>query len=118
MVVGDDHVRWTGSSRGSGESETLDCMAAGLESLIYFADQRGCAGSIPSVCYPGMIEFLTDSGVDTTKEFTLNETRCHIEDGRIREVGNVDGMPLSMYRLTRQQNHIRLEKPLRRAGKE
>lgn len=118
MVVGDDHVRWTGSSRGSGESETLDCMAAGLESLIYFADQRGCAGSIPSVCYPGMIEFLTDSGVDTTKEFTLNETRCHIEDGRIREVGNVDGMPLSMYRLTRQQNHIRLEKPISRTGKE
>ena len=109
--MGVDSVRWTGSCQKQAETESLDCMADGLKSLIYFADQRGCAGSIPSACYPGMLRFLTGSGVDTSREFVLNETRCHIVDGRIREVGNVDGMPLTMYRRTRRENHIRLEEP-------
>ncbi len=116
LIVGVDSVRWTGSCQKQAETESLDCMADGLKSLIYFADQRGCAGSIPSACYPGMLRFLTGSGVDTSREFVLNETRCHIVDGRIREVGNVDGMPLTMYRRTRRENHIRLEEPLRSAS--
>lgn len=111
MVVREDDVEWVGDCAG-GESEMPGLMAEGLKSLIYFADQRGCAGSIPSACYPRMIELLTRCGVDTSKEFGLNETRCHIVGGKIREVGNVDGMPLSIYHKTRQQNHIRLEEPL------
>lgn len=36
-------------------------------------------------------------GVDTGREFTINETKCEVVNGRIREVGNTHVVPSSIY---------------------
>lgn len=40
---------------------------------------------------------VTHRKKDTDREFTINKTKCHVVDGRIQEVGNISGVPDSIY---------------------
>lgn len=64
---------------------------------MHFADQQWPSSWMDKESTPMMIEFLNQLGVDTTKEFTINETRCEIRNGRIMEVGNNNVVPSSIH---------------------
>ena len=72
-------------------------LADGLASFIHFADQQSMYGVIKEESVPMLLELLRELGVDTSKEFTINETKCHIVNGRIMEVGNKSGVPSTIY---------------------
>lgn len=76
-------------------------MRAGMETFMKFTNQTGLAGLVWNKVEGYEQEFLDlikTTGVDATKEFTINQTKCVADDeGRIRESENVFVMPNSMY---------------------
>lgn len=100
FTVEQDSVRV--DSYGSGKEEdykNADYFAFGLSALIHFADQQAFADLYGStVSTPMMLEFLRELGVDTDRQFILNETACEVRDGKIREAGNKVGVPSSIHR--------------------
>ncbi len=89
------------------EEDELQFQLTALTHLIDFADQQVGSGWIDEDKTPFLLAFLRRLEVDVTREFTVNKTRCHVVDGRIREVGNVTGTPLSIYKeaFERHVNH-------------
>lgn len=113
FTVEDDHVSWKFYGK---ESEEMDVKANqfnwGLSALIHFADQQWMSDMIIDECTPMILEFIKELGVDTSKEFTINETKCHLVKGKIKEVGNVCGVPSSIYNKAVKRYEEELCKPL------
>lgn len=92
-----DRIGGRGATTKEEEEELLNQTIA-LTALIDFADQQVSSEYIREEDTPFLLAFLKRLGVDISKDFTINKTKCHIVDGRIREVGNVNGTPLSVYK--------------------
>ena len=98
FIVKEDHILGEGYDNKSEESnKKANQFVWGLNALIHFADQQWFSSWIDQESTPMMLEFLRQLGVDTSKEFVINGTRCEVRNGRIREVGNNGVVPGSIH---------------------
>ena len=115
LKVDSDNVQVAGYGSGSGQDdERADILAWGMNALIHFADQQWFADKIDAKSTPMVLELLRNMGVDTSKEFEINGTKCEVRDGRIREVGNTHVVPGSIYNEAVKRYEEALYMPLRR----
>lgn len=99
LVVREDWIEAVGYSKGeTAYNPELERLILGLHDLIRFADQQWTSGSIMEECTPALLDFLKQLGVDVSKEFIINGTKCEVKNGRITEVGNTYGAPSSIYK--------------------
>lgn len=92
ITMADDDYRNLGLTEE--ELDEMDRYALGINRLIHFADQQTPAALIHTDVMPFLIDLLERYGVDTSREFYINDTRCEVnENGRIAEVGNKIGLP-------------------------
>lgn len=96
LVVKDNRVAVEGLGKGQQEDDKARLLASDLASFIHFADQQGY-GLLRDESISVILALLEELGVDTSKEFIVNKTKCEIFNGRIKEVGNVHVMPSSIY---------------------
>lgn len=98
FTVENDMVRVDSYGRGTEEDiRNADAFACGLSALIHFGDQQTFSALYREwVSTPMMLEFLKELGVDTDREFIINDTLCEVRDGRIKEAGNKAGVPSSI----------------------
>ncbi len=75
----------------------MNQLVWGLNALIHFADQQWFSSMIDKESTPMLLELLNELGVDTNKEFIINETKCEVVNGRIKEAGNNSVVPSSLY---------------------
>ncbi len=115
ITVLEDGVQGEGFGHGSrDDDEKLNRMIGQLTALIHFADQQCPADAI----YTGygdssmIIAFLQELGVDTSREFTINRTRCIIKNGNIREAGSRDGIPSTIFNKALKRYEEWLYQPL------
>ena len=99
FTVERDRVRIDSYGKGTAEDhQNAGSFAFGLSALISFGDQQAFSAlHRAAVSTPMMLEFLNELGVDTNREFIINETRCEVRNGRIEEVGNKVGVPSSIH---------------------
>lgn len=99
LKVGKDCVEVEGYGSGSREDDEKAALAArGLGALIAFSDGLTFSAWIPKESTPMLLDLLRKLGVDTDKEFMINQTRCEVRDRRIREVnGNRSGASNASY---------------------
>lgn len=83
---------------GYGKSPELDSKASGLanqlEAFVRFSSQEWFRGMVDlggETGLDGIIGILGQTGVDVSKEFTINATRCKIENGVLYDVSNEYG---------------------------
>ena len=113
LRVGEDCIETIGYGTGSKEDdERVLHLEYGLNALIHFADQQCSALAIFPEHTPMLLSFLQELGIDTSREFTLNETKCIVENGKIQESGNKWVVPSSVYNKALQQYEEFLSKPL------
>lgn len=100
FTVERDAVRVDSYGNGTAEDyKNADYFAFGLSALIHFGDQQAFSSlHRATVSTPMMLEFLRELGVDTDRQFIINETTCEVKDGKIGEVGNKVGVPSSIHR--------------------
>lgn len=110
LLVKEDCVQCVGI--GNGEDEKAKQLAYGLNAFIHFADQQWPASWIDKETSEMLIAFLNELGIDTEKEFTINDTKCEVKNGRIREVGNDHVIPSSMYTAALKRYEELLYQPL------
>lgn len=98
LTVLDDCIYAEGYGNGSlEEDKKVNSLVGGLNSLLHFADQQWFSSMMNKEETPMVLELLEQLGVDTSKEFTINGTKCEVKEGRIREVGNRWVVPSSIY---------------------
>ncbi len=99
FTVERDGVRIDSYGKGTAEDyQNAGSFAFGLSALISFGDQQAFSAlHRAAVSTPMMLEFLNELGVDTSREFIINDTRCEVRHGRIEEVGNKVGVPSSIH---------------------
>ncbi|MBQ8134122.1 MAG: hypothetical protein IJ192_06960 [Clostridia bacterium] len=99
LTVGETKVMGAGyDGKSDAENQAADRFLGALNSLLHFADQQYFSSMIEKEMTPQILKFLQEQGVDTGKEFIINDTRCEVIDGRIREAeGNKEGIPNSIY---------------------
>ena len=99
FTVERDRVRVDSYGKGTAEDyQNAGSFAFGLSALISFGDQQAFSAlHRAAVSTPMMLEFLNELGVDTSREFIINDTRCEVRHGRIEEVGNKVGVPSSIH---------------------
>lgn len=113
FTVKRDHIWGEGYDGKSEESnKKANQFVWGLNALMHFADQQWPSSWMDKESTPMMIEFLNQLGVDTTKEFAINETRCEIRNGRIMEVGNNNVVPSSIHNAAVKRYEEMLYQPL------
>lgn len=62
--------------------------ALALSHLMLFVEGIWGAYAITDDDTPIVLDFLKEQGVDTSKDFTVNNTKCHVVNGKIQEVGH------------------------------
>lgn len=98
LTVKEDCIYGEGYGRGSTEDDKkMNQLVWGLNALIHFADQQWFSSMIDKESTPMLLQLLNELGVDTNKEFIINDTKCEVVNGRIREVGNNSVVPSSIY---------------------
>ena len=98
FTVGENKVMGAGyDGKSDEENIKADTFLGALDSLIHFGDQQYFSSMIEKELTPLVLNFLREQGVDTSREFIVNETRCEVRNGRIYEVGNKTGVPNSIY---------------------
>lgn len=114
FTVEEDHVSCTGYRRDGSEEDTkADLFAAGLAGLIHFGDQQAFSSLMYGwVSSDVILEFLKEMGVDTSREFIINDTVCEIKNGKLHEVGNKVGVPSSIQKQAVERYEQWLYKPL------
>jgi len=113
FTVGETKVMGAGyDGKNDAENQAADRFMGALNSLLHFADQQYISDMIDKDLTPQLLSFLQKQGVDTSREFTINETRCEVRDGRIYEVGNKTGIPNSIYNKALARYEKILEMPL------
>ena len=109
LTVKDDCIYGEGFGNGGEEGDRkANQLAYGLNALIRFADQQWFASAIDKESTPMILRLLNELGIDTSKEFTINGTKCEIRYGRIKEVGNKNVVPKSIYdeAVKRYEQHL------------
>ena len=113
LKVQEDYIETVGYGTGSAaDDEKIRHLEYGLNALIHFADQQCSSGLIWPQHTPMLLSFLQELGIDTSREFTLNETKCIVQNGMIRESGNKWVVPSSIYNKALQQYEEFLSQPL------
>lgn len=113
LRVGENRVEAEGYGSGSAEDdERLRHLEYGLNALIHFADQQCPADFIWPEHMPMLLSLLKELGIDTSREFTLNETKCVVNDGKIEEAGNKWFMPSSVHERLLKRDEELLSRPL------
>lgn len=114
FTVERDRVRIDSYGKGTAEDyQNAGSFAFGLSALISFGDQQAFSAlHRATVSTPMMLEFLKELGVDTSREFIINETRCEVRNGRINEVGNKVGVPSSIHQKAVERYEKLLYQPL------
>lgn len=113
LTVKEDCIYGEGYGRGSSEDDKkMNQLVWGLNALIHFADQQWFSSMIDKESTPMLLELLNELGVDTNKEFIINETKCEVVNGRIKEVGNNSVVPGSIYNEAVKRYEELLYKPL------
>ena len=59
-----------------------------------------------------LLSFLRELGIDTSREFTLNGTKCIVKNGEIQESGNKWVVPSSVHNKALQRYEEWLSQPL------
>lgn len=104
-----------GEGYGSGSSaddERMNTLVYGMNALVHFADQQYFSSMIDENSTPMVLQFLKELGVDTSKEFIINGTKCEVKYGRINEVGNTHIVPNSIYEKALKRYEELLYQPL------
>lgn len=84
-----------GMSREDIEEEQR--YSGALSDLMLFAEGKWGSDIISEEDTSLVLSFLRKQGVDTSKDFTVNQVSCHLVNGRIVEVGNTfGGAPLNI----------------------
>lgn len=113
LRIGEDHVEAEGYGNGSAaDDERLRHLEYGLNALVHFADQQRPASCIWSQHMPMLLSLLKELGIDTSREFTLNETKCVVNDGKIEEAGNKWCIPSSAHERLLKRDEELLSRPL------
>lgn len=115
LTVMEDRVYGEGYGNGSiADDNKMNSLVGGVNALIHFADQQWMAAMIDDGAGSTelLLALLQDLGVDTSREFTINETKCQVVNGKIREVGNKDGIPSTIYNEALNRYEERLYQPL------
>lgn len=113
LTVGTNKVMGSGyDGKSDEENARTDRFLGALDSLIHFGDQQYFGSMIDKDLTGQILKFLQGLGVDTSREFIVNETRCEVRDGRIHEVGNKTGVPNSVYDKALARYEEALEMPL------
>lgn len=109
-----ENTVWGEGYRGGCEAEVnkRNCFEYALNALIRFADQLGMSASITSEATPMLLEFLKQLGVDTSRQFIINGTKCELRNGQIEEVGNEWVVPGSVYKKALAMYEEAMSKPL------
>lgn len=99
FTVESDNVRIDSYGKGTAEDyKNASSFAFGLSALILFGDQQAFSAlHRATLSTPVILEFLKELGVDTSREFIINDTVCEVRNGRIEEVGNEVGVPGSIH---------------------
>ena len=66
-------------------------ITGAISRFMTFAEGSAASDTIMEEDTPLVLSFLRSQGVDTSKEFIVNNTKCHVVDGKILEVGNPYG---------------------------
>lgn len=113
LRVCEDYIETTGYGTGSAEDdEKVRHLEYGLNALIHFADQQCSSLTIWQEHTPMLLSLLQELGIDTSREFTLNETKCIVQNGKIQEAGNKWVVPSSVYNKALRQYEELLAQPL------
>ena len=97
LTVKEDCIYGEGYGKSDENDKKLNQLVWALNALVHFADQQWFSSMIDKESTPMLLELLKQMGVDTGREFTINETKCEVVNGRIREVGNTHVVPNSIY---------------------
>lgn len=99
LMVKDDYVQGQGWGRDESKDKKMNILVGALGALIHFADQQWLSGMIDlqDGSTSMVLELLKGLGVDTSREFIINGTKCEVRHGKIHEVGNHTGIPNSIY---------------------
>lgn len=109
-----DSIYVKGYGTGSlADDDKANHLAGGLNSLIHFAEQQWFSSMIHEEDTPMILELLNQLGVDTSKEFIINGTKCEVKNGRIREVGNTSVVPSNIYNEAVKRYEENLYRPLK-----
>ncbi len=113
LTVMEDSIYGEGYGSGSGEDDKkMNQLVYGLNALIRFADQQWFSCLIDKESTPMLLELLRELGVDTSREFTINETKCEVVNGRIKEVGNRFVVPNSVFNKAAKRYEELMYQPL------
>lgn len=117
FTVGEDKVMGAGyEGKSDAENKKAGEFLLAIDSLLHFADQQYFSSMIDKDMTPIALDFLRARGVDTSREFIVNGTRCEIRNGRIYEVGNKTGVPNSVYNKALARYEEALSAPLSQTG--
>lgn len=113
LKVREDYIETVGYGTGSAaDDDKIRHLEYGLNALIHFADQQCSSLTIWPEHTPMLLSFLQELGIDTSREFTLNDTKCVVQNGMIRESGNKWVVPSSIYNKALRQYEEYLSQPL------
>ncbi len=113
LTVGTDSILGEGYGNGSlADDDKANHLVGGLNSLLHFADQQWFSSMIHEEDTPYVLDLLESLGIDISKEFTINGTKCEVKNGRIREVGNTYVVPSSIYNEAVKRYEENLYQPL------
>lgn len=109
----EDSIYGEGYGRENVEDDKkMNQLVYGLNALIRFADQQWFSSLIDKESTPMLLELLRELGVDTSKEFTINETKCEVVNGRINEAGNHFVVPNSIFNKAAKRYEELMYQPL------
>lgn len=115
LTIMEDHVYGEGYGSGSlADDNKMNTLVWGVNALLHFADQQWFAGTIDVAAGSTdmVLALLNDLGVDTSREFTINGTKCELVNGKIREVGNNFVVPSSIQNEAIKRYEERMYQPL------
>lgn len=113
LRVGKECVEAEGYGSGSDDTDKrVESLANGLNALIHFADQQWPSTYIWPQHTLMLLSLLGELGIDTSKEFTINETKCVVEGGSIREAGNKWAIPSTAHDKALKEYEQWLSQPL------
>ncbi len=113
LTVMEDSIYGEGYGQGNVEDDKkMHQLVYGLNALIRFADQQWFSCLIDKESTPMLLELLRELGVDTSREFTINETKCEVVNGRINEVGNRFVVPNSVFNKAAKRYEELMYQPL------
>ncbi len=113
LTVEKDHISVEGYENET-YNEKLNRLILGLDTLIRFADQQCPAASLKlqQDSVPMLLRLLGEMGVDTSREFIINGTKCEVVNGEIREADNTHVIPSSAYQKALKHYEEMCLKPL------